>query len=57
MTMGQAVDQAVKIHEDKYPDSKVYQADVRGLWGMRFVVEIRASNFSASLKYIVGGQK
>ena len=52
MTIGQAVDQAVKMHEEVYKESKVYGAYVSQK-GQLFDVEIYATHFSVALQYLV----
>ena len=58
MTMGQAVDAAIKRHEECYPGSKDYHADVREGEGneqsiITYRVELRADHFSCPLVYYV----
>ena len=57
MTMGQAVDTAIKTHESAYPGSEVYQVDVHvsvrfDLRGS-YCVELRATHFSVPLVHYV----
>lgn len=53
LTMGEALDTAVKMHAHGYPGSAVYRADVTSYDADEWLVEVRADHFSTSLFYRV----
>lgn len=60
MTMGQALDQAIKEHETNYPGSKVYHAEIKEVIlypltapTQAYRAELRASHFSVPLVHHV----
>lgn len=54
-TMGQAVDEAIAMHEKQYPESAVYKAEVaeHELRDNAYIVEVQADHFSVPLRYTV----
>ena len=58
-TMGQALDITIKEHEDTYPGSQVYHAEVKGELKLGtgqlefYRVELRASHFSCPMIHFV----
>lgn len=53
-TMGQAVDEAVRRHQESYPGSEVYSASIsHSTRDDTFRVEVSASHFSHTLVYEV----
>lgn len=55
MTLGQAVDEAIRRHGEIYPESEVYSADVGESWTRagEIKVIVRAEHFSVPLNYYI----
>jgi len=58
-TMGQALDEAIRMHETKYPGSAVYNATVKPLGESttKWLVEVEAEHFSVWLRYVVSKEE
>lgn len=59
MTMGQAIDAAIKTHETRYQGSTVFSTECRE-WNTRFdqayKVELNALHFSSAKTYFVNAE-